>query len=57
VALDGFVRSREDLPARRPDLVAELETRLLVPVETDLAAFAAAPLTATRRPRRAWIPS
>lgn len=42
LALDGFVRSREDLPARRPELVAGLEARLLVPLEADPAALVAA---------------
>lgn len=41
VALDAFVRAREDLPKRRPDLVAALETGVLVPMEADPAAFAA----------------
>lgn len=41
VALDAFVRAREDLPKRRPDLVAALETGVLVPIEADPAAFAA----------------
>ncbi|MBI2385600.1 MAG: hypothetical protein HYV14_06265 [Elusimicrobia bacterium] len=41
VALDAFVRSREDLPRRRPDLVAALDARALVPMEADPAAFAA----------------
>ena len=42
LALDGFVRAREDLPRRRPDLVAALEMRILVPIEADPAAFCAA---------------
>jgi hypothetical protein len=42
VALDSFARAREDLPRRRPDLVAALELRLLVPMEASPAAFAAA---------------
>lgn len=41
VALDAFVRSREDLPRRRPDLSADLESRLVAPLEADPAAFAA----------------
>lgn len=40
VALDSFTRSRDDLPRRRPDLVAALETKVLVPIEADPAAFA-----------------
>lgn len=39
VALDGFVRAREDLPRRRPDLVAALEAALLAPAAADPAAF------------------
>lgn len=41
LALDGFMRAREDLPRRRPDLAAALEARVLVPMEADPAAFAA----------------
>jgi hypothetical protein len=41
LALDGFVRAREDLPARRPELVAAVETRVLAPIEADPAAFVA----------------
>lgn len=41
VALDAFVRSREDLPRRRPDLAAALEAGLVAPLEADPAAFAA----------------
>lgn len=41
VALDAFVRSREDLPRRRPDLASALEAGLVVPLEADPAAFAA----------------
>jgi len=41
VALDAFVRARQDMPKRRPDLVAALETGMLVPIEADPAAFAA----------------
>ncbi len=41
VALDAFVRAREDLPKRRPDLIAALQAVLLVPIEADPAAFAA----------------
>ncbi len=48
VALDAFVRSREDLPRRRPDLVAALDARALVPMEADPAAFAASGLPAAR---------
>jgi hypothetical protein len=48
VALDAFVRARQDLPRRRPDLVAELETRVLVPMEADPAAFAAGGLPPAR---------
>jgi hypothetical protein len=40
VALDAFVRTRDDLPRRRPDLVAALEAKILVPMEADPAAFA-----------------
>jgi len=42
LALDGFVRERDDLPRRRPDLVLALETKFLSPIEADPAAFAAA---------------
>lgn len=42
LALDGFVRERDDLPRRRADLVLELETRMLAPIEASPAAFAAA---------------
>lgn len=48
VALDAFVRAREDLPLRRPDLVAALEARLLVPMEAAPAAFCARGLPAAR---------
>ncbi|MCM2305410.1 MAG: hypothetical protein NDJ72_11950 [Elusimicrobia bacterium] len=48
VVLDAFVRSREDLPRRRPDLVAELEARALLPIEADPAAFAARGLPGAR---------
>lgn len=41
LALDAFVRTRDDLPRRRPDLVAALESRVLAPVEAAPAAFAA----------------
>lgn len=41
VALDSFVRAREDLPSRRPNLVAALDAAMLVPMEADPAAFAA----------------
>lgn len=41
VALDAFVRSREDLPRRRPDLAAALEAALVAPLEAEPAAFAA----------------
>lgn len=41
VALDAFVRSREDLPRRRPDLAGALESALVAPLEADPAAFAA----------------
>lgn len=41
VALDAFTRSRDDLPRRRPDLVAALETAVLVPIESNPSAFAA----------------
>lgn len=48
LALDSFLRSRGDLPRRRPDLVAALETRALVPMEADPAAFAAGGSPAAR---------
>ncbi|MDD5301901.1 MAG: hypothetical protein PHS14_02245 [Elusimicrobia bacterium] len=48
LALDSFMRAREDLPRRRPDLVAALETKVLVPVEADPAAFAASGLPSER---------
>lgn len=48
VALDAFVRAREDLPSRRPDLIASLEAILLVPMEGDPAAFSAAGLPSAR---------
>ncbi|MBI2789613.1 MAG: hypothetical protein HYX59_13120 [Elusimicrobia bacterium] len=48
VALDAFVRSREDLPRRRPDLVAALDARALVPMEADPGAFSASGLPAAR---------
>jgi len=41
VALDAFTRSRQDLPRRRPDLVAALEASVLVPIEAAPAAFCA----------------
>lgn len=41
LALDSFARAREDLPRRRPDLVAALDTAVLAPMEADPAAFAA----------------
>ncbi|UPT73622.1 MAG: hypothetical protein M0D55_17450 [Elusimicrobiota bacterium] len=41
LALDGFVRAREDLPRRRPDLVASLEAALLAPIAADPAAYCA----------------
>ncbi|MDP3541202.1 MAG: hypothetical protein Q8T11_01890 [Elusimicrobiota bacterium] len=41
VALDAFVRSREDLPRRRPDLAAALDAGLVAPLAADPAAFAA----------------
>ena len=40
LALDSFTRAREDLPRRRPDLVSAFEARVLIPIETDPAAFA-----------------
>lgn len=39
VALDAFVRTRDDLPKRRPDLVAALEASQLTPVEAAPSAF------------------
>jgi hypothetical protein len=48
LALDSFMRAREDLPRRRPDLVAALETGMLVPMESDPAAFAAGGIPETR---------
>lgn len=48
VALDAFVRAREDLPSRRPDLVAALEAKALDPIESDPAAFAASGAPAAR---------
>ena len=42
VALDAFVRTREDLPRRRPDLVRALDEAMLVPLEAAPGAFAAA---------------
>ena len=55
VALDAFVRSREDLPRRRPDLVAALDARALVPMEADPAAFAASGPPAARSLRIAVV--
>jgi len=55
VALDAFVRTREDLPRRRPDLVAALDARALVPMEADPAAFAASGLPAARSLRIAVV--
>jgi hypothetical protein len=49
VALDSFMRAREDLPRRRPDLVAALESAVLAPVESAPAAFAAGGSPAERR--------
>lgn len=48
VALDAFVRSRDDMPHRRPDLVTSLEANVFVPVEADPAAFAASGMPAVR---------
>lgn len=48
VALDAFVRARQDLPRRRPDLVAVLEARVLAPIEADPAGFCANGLPAGR---------
>lgn len=39
LALDGFVRAREDLPRRRADLVASLEAAFYAPAAADPAAF------------------
>ncbi len=41
LALDSFVRTRDDMPRRRPDLVAALDSKVLAPVEASPAAFAA----------------
>lgn len=41
LALDAFVRTRDDLPRRRPDLVAALESAVQAPVAAAPAAFAA----------------
>lgn len=41
LALDSFARARQDLPRRRPDLVAALDAAVLAPIEADPAAFAA----------------
>ncbi len=48
LALDSFMRAREDLPRRRPDLVAALDAKVLVPIEADPAAFAAGGIPSTR---------
>lgn len=48
LALDSFIRAREDLPRRRPDLVAALEMIALVPIEADPAAFSASGIPSTR---------
>jgi len=49
VALDAFMRTRDDLPDRRPDLASAFETSVLVPIEADPAAFAANASPAARR--------
>lgn len=41
LALDSFARAREDLPRRRPDLVAALDAAVAAPIEASPAAFAA----------------
>lgn len=41
LALDGFVRAREDLPRRRADLVASLEAAFYAPAAADPARFCA----------------
>jgi hypothetical protein len=48
LALDSFTRAREDLPRRRPDLVASFEARVLVPIEADPAAFVLGGMPSTR---------
>ena len=48
LSIDGLIRSDKELARRRPDLILELETRLLAPLEADPAAFAASGTPATR---------
>jgi hypothetical protein len=48
VALDAFMRTRDDLPTRRPDLTAAFEMSVLVPIEADPAAFAASASASAR---------
>ena len=48
VALDAFVRTREDLPRRRPDLILALEKSVLVPVEAAPAVFVAGASASSR---------
>lgn len=43
VALNSFVSTRDDLPKRAPALVAQLEARLLAPIEAAPARFVADP--------------
>lgn len=49
VALDSFVRTREDLAKRSPALVAALEKAVLAPIEADPAAFAASGSPSARK--------
>ncbi len=42
LALHGFVRAREDLPVRRPELASELDARILARLESAPGAFASA---------------
>ncbi len=48
LALDSFTRAREDLPRRRPDLTAAFESKVLVPIEADPAAFVSSGTPSTR---------
>ena len=48
LALDSFTRARADMPRRRPDLVAAFEAKVLVPIESDPAAFASSGMPSAR---------
>lgn len=48
LALDSFARAREDLPRRRPDLVAALDAAVVAPIAAAPAAFAAGGSPSTR---------